>query len=110
MQLRSSTYSLREFSESVAGLDVLQILDAITVEVHAISKQCRSLGFGNKPKKGTKARQYFDDLNVFFPMFTNTTPPNFREGFIEEAWAMLHKLSQHLVCLVALRDKTTPPT
>ena len=105
MRLRSPAYNLREFSESVSSLDLLEMQDAVAVEVHAIKMQCRSLGFGNMPKKGSRARKYFDDLNAIFPLFTTASPPQFREGYVEEAWPMLRALAQWLVCLSTLRER-----
>lgn len=99
MNLRSPKFSLREFSESVKHLDSLEILDAVLQELHAISMNCRELGFGNMPKKGSKARRYFDDLSVLVPLYTHTNLPNFREGYVEEANAMLRKMSHNLLSL-----------
>lgn len=108
MNLRSPSYSMREFSESVSDLDVMQIMDAILAELHAIKMQCRSLGFGNVPKKGSRARQYFEDLTALVPLFTTTSPPQLREGFVREAWPMLRVLSERLVCLSNLQQPQQP--
>lgn len=98
MNLRSPNYDLREFSESVKNLDVLEILDAILDEIGVISRECKKLGFGYMPKKGSKARKYYDDLNVLVPLYAGTLP-EFRDGFIDEARAMLSKMSESLVAL-----------
>ncbi|MGI8543348.1 MAG: zeta toxin family protein [Aridibacter sp.] len=92
-----------EFSESVKDLDVLEILDEISVELNTISRQCRELGFGSMPKKGSKARKYYEDLLILVPLYTNTTPPNFRQGYIDEAKSMLKRMAQHLVSLKDLK-------
>jgi len=102
--LRSPKYNLREFSESVKNLDLMQIEDAVSAELQQIKMACHSLGFGYLPKKGSKARQYYDDLIVIISLSATCTPPEFREGYIEEAWPMIHKLSQHLICLSAYKD------
>ncbi len=109
MNLRSPRFDLREFSESVEHLDVLQILDAVLAEINAIQTECRSLGFGNLPKKGSKARTYVDDLLILVPLFTNTTAPTFRPGYVREAWPMLKTLSDRLVSLSSLRGQGVAP-
>lgn len=106
MGLRSPRYDLREFTESVKDLDLLQIQNAVSAELRQIEMACHSLGFGSLPRKGGKARQYFDDLIVVISLYTTCTPPKFREGFIEEAWPMIHKLSQQLICLSAYKDRS----
>ena len=72
-------------------------------DLHDFVKACHSLGFGYVPKKGSKARQYFDDLVLVISLYTTCNPPAFREGYIEEAWPMIHKLSQQLICLSAYK-------
>jgi hypothetical protein len=109
MTLRSPEYSLRIFSESVAALDVLEIMDAVLAELHAIKMQFRTLGFGNMPRKGSRPRRYFDDLTVLVPLYTSTAPPQFRVGYVEEAWPMLRVLSQRLVSLSDLRESDCRP-
>ncbi len=91
MSLRSPNFDLKEFSESVKDLDVLEILDAVLEEIGAISRQCKQVGFGFMPKKGSNARKYYDDLMFLVPIYASTTLPKFREGYIEEAQAMLRK-------------------
>jgi hypothetical protein len=103
--LRSPGYDLREFSESVKDLDLMQIQDAVCAELHQIKMACHSLGFGYLPKKGSKARQYYDDLVVVVSLYTTCTPPEFREGYIEEAWSMIQTLSRQLICLSAYKDR-----
>lgn len=103
--LRSPKFSLRQFSESVKNLDLMQILDAVSAETHQLKMACHSLGFGYLPKNGSKARQYYDDLTVIISLYTTCTPPEFRGGYIEEAWPMIHKLSQQLICLSVYKDR-----
>ena len=93
MNLRSPNYNLREFSESVKDLDFLEIQDAVLEEIGIISRDCRKLGFGNMPKKGSKARKYYDDLKAIVPLFLGTIP-ELREELVDEARAMLHKISK----------------
>jgi hypothetical protein len=97
MTLRSPKYDLREFSESVADLDVLEIMDAILLEAHALKVPHPTLRRRRRsPKKGTRKRQYFDDLQSLVPLFSGAQP-TFRDGFAQEAWPMLRKLSEGLV-------------
>lgn len=104
MDIRSPTYSLQEFSESVTSQNGMEILDAILGELPAIKMKCWSLGFGNMPQKGTPARRFFADLSALVAAFATTTPPQFREGFVQEAWPMLRTLSQWLVCMQGLNE------
>lgn len=104
MNLRSPNYDLRVFSESVKDLDILEIQDAVLEEIHAISMDCKKLGFGYMPKKGSKARKYYDDLRSIVPLYAGILP-EFREGFIDEARPMLIKMAQYLVSLKDLKFK-----
>jgi len=107
MNLRSPNYDLKAFSESVVDLDVWEIFDAISKEIHAIAMQCQNFGI-RMPKKGTKARQYFDDLKFLVPLYTGL-PPTFRDGYVEDAWPMLWKMSGRLVALSNFREKWSHP-
>ena len=102
MTLRSPKYSLKEFSESVLELNHLEILDAILSEMHSIKMNRPRLR--RTPKKGTKVRQYIDDLNILVPLFMGATLPSLRHGYVEEAWPLLWKLSGSLESLSCLRD------
>lgn len=102
MNLRSPNYNLREFSESVKDLEILEIQDAVLEEISAISISCKKLGFGYKPKKGSKARKYYDDLRSIIPLYARTLP-EFREGFIDEARPMLLKMAQYVISMKELK-------
>lgn len=102
MKLRSPSYSLREFSESVKDLEFLEIQDAVLHEIHVISMDCKKLGFGYMPKKGSKARKYYDNLRSIVPLFMGNVS-NFREELIDEARPMFLKMAQHVIPLRELK-------
>ena len=101
MNLRSPNYDLREFSESVKDMDFLEMQDAVLQELHAISMDCKKPGFGYMPKKGSKARKYYDDLRSIVPLFLGDIS-EFREELIDETRQMLLKMTQYVISMKEL--------
>lgn len=109
MVLRSELHDLTEFAQSVSTLDGLQIVDAALEELRELRLQCTALGFGSMPKKGSKARRYFDDLKSMVALSTGAPLTSLRDGYIREAWPALKRLSSVLVALAPFRDLDDPP-
>ena len=61
------------------------------------------------PKKGSKARRYFDDLKAMVALTTGEPLTSLREGYIREAWPALKRLSSIIVALAPLRGLDAPP-
>lgn len=101
MNLRSPNYDLKEFSESVKDLNILGIQDAVIEEISIISMQCKKLGFGFMPKKGSKAK-YYDDLHTVIRLYASDLT-EFREGFIDEARPMLLRMAQSVISMKKLK-------
>lgn len=102
MNLRSPNYDLKEFSESVKDLDFLEIQDAVLDKIYSISMDCKKLGYGYMPKKGSKARKYYDDLRSIVPLFLGNLS-EFREDLIDEARPMFLKMAQYVIPMKGLK-------
>ena len=105
MNLRSPNYDLREFSESVKDLEFLEMQDAVLQEIHTISMDCKKLGFGYMPKKGSKARKYYENLRSIVPLFLGNMS-EFKEDLIDEARPMLLKMAKYVIAMKDLNLDT----
>lgn len=82
MTLRSEQHNLAEFAQSVSTLDGSQVIDAVLEELRELSLRCVTLGFGSMPKKGSKARRYFDDLKAMVALSTGAQLSSLRDGYV----------------------------
>lgn len=100
----SPTYDFADFCSRVIDFDLLGILDAASAERAALSAQSEAHGGDFIPKEGTRARQYYDDLEIFPYLFAGTPlPDDLREGFFDDALQVLTVLQPSLTALSDLR-------
>lgn len=85
-------YNLNRFCQSVAILDIMEIIDAITAELH--TKE-------NNNETCAKKDIYLKDLKLLLSLFFNTAYPmdNFRDGFIRDAYPILLELENNVVSI-----------
>lgn len=86
--------NLRHFCESISKLGVMEVVDAITNELHKT----------NEFEDCKKKEIYMEDLMVLLRLFTDTTFPKnqVRVNFIRDAYPLLRELEKTLISVQSM--------